>query len=53
MVESTIFCDMHGDFHERRTDPYGYGDPDDEVENCGPDAWRNLFILSNGEDGEY
>lgn len=41
-----VWCDVHGTHHDRDRNPYDMIDENGPVNECGPDVWRNLAILS-------
>lgn len=40
-----IYCDVHGDIHEKSSDPYNYGYAESgEEPECGEENWKNIWI---------
>jgi hypothetical protein len=41
LIEDQVWCDVHGEIHDKTCDPYQYGDENPE---CSPEDWRKVWV---------
>lgn len=50
LYPNAVWCDVHGTHHEPDTNPYDMCDEHGEIDECGPDNWRPLYIPAEADE---